>query len=553
MKPIRYLPINGPLELDCMAHGTGRHHANQILGGDMRGIGRNTKGISPKGGVLLMASLFWLAVYAPAYGDMGAIHISSQEVSVTEPAQKALVLFNGSEEVLMLETDLKASRETGILRFIPLPAKPSVELAPDGAFSKVGELVRSKGLKYISIFVTKGGGSGPHGTPVVEIISHKKLGSHDLTVIKVRDSAHFNEWVRNYFSKNELGALGENDVIDEMVKDYVERGISYFAFDFVKVGNADTSVAPLAYRFRTTKVYYPLKTSNSIGGEGKVQIFFLAPNRVGDPMQSAYVLERFHFQGATGSVGFDHFQVSTYAPLKPKEAEGIYPGIEKFFEDIPVVLQCASYSGPLSFKEDVWLPMFEQYNPAEDLLPGGDPAGLKPDSGESSDDIFQHGFPPPGRVNRALEKAERAEAEKHSLYKAVLNGPLFVSLDKRTVRLKEGEWEDGGMQVKLRLLTIGDLTGDNLPDAAVLYTVFKDGKTTRELSVLKGKMQGGILTAQEPQSGLTITVGPGEIRAMSISNGTIHLKPGGSAPVNYAVRGERLGRISKSLKDSRVR
>ena len=495
-------------------------------------------------GIFLLAGLFGLSAFGTASADMGQIHVSAQGVSVSEPAQKAIVLYNGVEEVLILETDIKATKETGILRFLPLPSEPAVELAPGTSFTRVGELVRNKDLKIVSIFQSKGGPSTPQGAAVVEAISHKKLGSHDLTVIKVNDADHFKEWVRKYFQRNKLGNPGKNAALDPMVRDYVKRGINWFAFDFVKVNANDTSVAPLAYRFQTKKVYYPLLTSNSVGGQGKVQLFFLAPNALASPVASAR-LNSFPRIDPTQPVKFDRFRLSTYAALRPEEASGVYPGAGEFFEDQPVVLQCATYTGRLSFAEDVHLALYEHYNPAQEKIPGGDPGKLKQDEESSPETIFQQGGLPWRRGLSALEKAERAEYEHRSLATAVLQGSLFVSSTGRTMKLKDGSGEDGGVRVEVRLIAVGDLDGDARNEAAVLVDVTRDGKTTCELSVLRSRDQGGVVAVDEPGSGATLSLDRTGFRTMSVSDGKIRLKAKGTAPMNFAIRGGKLERIAE--------
>jgi len=46
-----------------------------------------------------------------AYADRGLITVSP-EISVYEPGQKAIVAWNGQEEILILSTDVNSSGET---------------------------------------------------------------------------------------------------------------------------------------------------------------------------------------------------------------------------------------------------------------------------------------------------------------------------------------------------------------------------------------------------------------------------------------------------------
>lgn len=489
------------------------------------------------GGVALWAGLFGMLAFSTAFADMGAIHVSAQGVNVSEPAQKAVVLYNGSEEVLILETDIKASRKTGVLRFLPMPSEPAVELAPEGALQKASELVQSKDLKILSIFRTKGGGPSGREAPVVETVSHRKLGAHDLTIIKINDANHFKKWVRDYFKKKRLGNPGEKAVIDEMVRDYVKRGIAWFAFDFVKVDASDTSVAPLAYRFKTPKIYYPLKTSNSVGGQGKVQLVLAAPNAVGSPLLSAETNSRALIDPSQ-PVKFDRFQLSTFAAVTPEEISGVYPGAREFFVDMPVVVQCASYSGVLSFGEDLHARILDHFSPDQEQISTGEPAGAESEDDSSLETLLQKGSKQWLRRNTAIDRAEMADRQKQSLLSSILEGSLFVASAGRSVKLEDGVWEEGGMRVEVRMAALGRLDDDPLPDAAVLVEVVKDGSAVCELSVLKGRDQGGRLVVDGPQGTHAIRLDRTDVRDMSVSKRKIHVKPKGDVAADYEIGGD---------------
>ena len=47
-------------------------------------------------------------------------------VDVFEPQQRALIAWDGYEEILILSTDLYTSETTQVLEIMPLPSEPSV-------------------------------------------------------------------------------------------------------------------------------------------------------------------------------------------------------------------------------------------------------------------------------------------------------------------------------------------------------------------------------------------------------------------------------------------
>ena len=177
--------------------------------------------------------VFSLGLSFSARADMGRVYVSNDPVTVSEDSQKAIILHNLSEEVLVLGTDLKASKKTGIIRFIPFPSEPAVSLAPAGSFEKAAAMIKKYGLKYQHYFYTKGGPSAPK-TEGVELRLNKKLGAHDMTVIKVNDVSTFRQWVNKYFKSKGLPAKEKYPEEEAVVDDYVKRGLVYFVLDYVE-------------------------------------------------------------------------------------------------------------------------------------------------------------------------------------------------------------------------------------------------------------------------------------------------------------------------------
>lgn len=137
-----------------------------------------TKAMAP--GVVALAVLVALSFSQVSSADMGRIRTT--EARVEETAQKAIILHNLEEEVLILGTDLEADRETTILRFIPFPSEPQVSLPEGDPFAAVAELMRKHKLVFVS--TSKG---GDRSAEPVEIRMNARLGARDITVVKVNE------------------------------------------------------------------------------------------------------------------------------------------------------------------------------------------------------------------------------------------------------------------------------------------------------------------------------------------------------------------------------
>jgi hypothetical protein len=264
------------------------------------------------------------------HADMGAI-IPLGQVTVQEPGQKAIIFFNGVEEILILQTDLQTSQKTSLLRFIPFPSEPTVKLAPDDCFDKLGNLLVIHDVHYL--LQVKGGDS--QGEQPVEIQMHQKLGAHEVTVIKVNNAEYFRTWVEDFF-KTKGNAIQQETypAIEAIVTDYVNRGMQYFSFDFVELTEEITSVNPLAYQFKNDTLYYPLKTSNLFDGTGRIELFIFA-------------------KYAQRTLGMDYSLSSTSHNISREEVYQIYPDAVPLFHELPVIFQAFKYEGRLYFHHDV--------------------------------------------------------------------------------------------------------------------------------------------------------------------------------------------------------
>jgi len=282
--------------------------------------------------------------------------------NVSESAQKAVILHNGREEILILGTELEASGNTSVVRFIPFPSEPKVALAPRGVFTAVASLVKKYGLRYVTAFHSKGGAptTQQHG---VEVTFSARLGEHDLTVIRIRDASQFRAWANTYFRKKGLTPQKKFAVAETVVTDYVGRGIDFFVLDVVELSAQKRFVDPIAYRFASSALYYPLKTSNSFGGKGDIELYVVGPTTLCAPGSNIFMDEGDKGLNAEGRetgpcLGLSA-KASTSAMLVPQERDvaALYPAAGDFFGGKPAFLQAIRYSGAYHFDNDIIVPL----------------------------------------------------------------------------------------------------------------------------------------------------------------------------------------------------
>ena len=324
--------------------------------------------------VLIGAVLAAGLAAVPAAADMGMIHVGTQGVSVSESAQKAIILTNGKEEVLILGTEMQASRPTPIVRFIPFPAEPKAALAPKGVFDRMAGLVAKYRLQYVTTEHSKGGPAKSE-TNGVEVHFAAKLGAHDISVIRVRDAKDIRAWVNAAFKKKHL-PISPRYAAESIVQDYVARGIDWFVMDTVALSPQSRAVEPVAYSFTTTSLYYPLKDTNSFGGKGEVDLFVLAPATLCAPGSNVFLMEgdkAIDAQGRqTGPCFGLEAKASTSVQLVAEEHDAAAIWREEFFGGQPVFLQAIRYVGPFKFDNDVTISLPQGVAKALDAPQPGD-------------------------------------------------------------------------------------------------------------------------------------------------------------------------------------
>jgi hypothetical protein len=181
--------------------------------------------------ILALVLIFILLAPSLVSANRGMIVVGPREVSLQESGQNAIVAWNGDEEIIILSTDAKSSESTLVLEVLPLPSNPTtVEEGSFDSFTKLTEIINEKVRAIREEGLPKSLGRDAV-TPGIEITFHKKLGAHDVTVVKVNDLNHFINWVENFttrmgFEHTEISSEFENSVAG-----YLNRDIKFFVFD----------------------------------------------------------------------------------------------------------------------------------------------------------------------------------------------------------------------------------------------------------------------------------------------------------------------------------
>lgn len=227
------------------------------------------------GSSFLIAVLFLFSLCLPlVYADRGMIPVTS-DVSVYEPRQKAILAWNGHEEVMILSTDVTSSRETLVVEILPLPSKPIVEAASFQSFEEIQHLIWNEGLNMFWY-----GTEGQARSGSVEVVFHEEIDAHNITVVTASVTSELATWMEDFLENSGVEHEVSLGSFESVIEDYMDRGFRYYVLDLITVSLEEKSVDPILYRFNSDFLYYPLVITSPLGGDTEITLFVLTEDKI---------------------------------------------------------------------------------------------------------------------------------------------------------------------------------------------------------------------------------------------------------------------------------
>jgi hypothetical protein len=236
-----------------------------------------------EGKALAVALATGLAVAASgrARADRGSIPFSPG-VEIFEPTQRALLAWDGKEEIMLLTTDLRASEPVKVLEVVPLPAEPEVKKGDIEVFRRAVSIINSRQARHRSRALALAGAKGERDGPAGEVTFHEKIGAHDIRVTHVREGGGFVAWVERYLRSAGAESPGVPAELREVIEEYIAEGFTWFVFDTVELGTETRTNDAIQYRFRSDCVYYPMRITRTESGSTTVELLVLTQNLLSD-------------------------------------------------------------------------------------------------------------------------------------------------------------------------------------------------------------------------------------------------------------------------------
>lgn len=264
--------------------------------------------------------------------------IESQSILLEESGQNAIVAWNGNEEIIILSTDMKSSQSALVLELIPLPSNPTeIEEGNLQSFTKLANILNQKIKHKEQKSLTKS--LQTTQPPGVEITFQKKIGAHDVTIVKVNSLDDFSSWVKDFLENKGLENIEPSPAFSNTLSNYLNRNVSHFVFDVIETNESLQTLNPLVYRFKSDYLYYPLEitaTSDVGWSSSNVNLFLIAKGRM-----NPTVVSEIGFSSAGIGLSSEAIQ------LTKKELKEISPKLENLFRSGAFVTN-VRYSGPLN-------------------------------------------------------------------------------------------------------------------------------------------------------------------------------------------------------------
>ncbi|NLF39675.1 DUF2330 domain-containing protein [bacterium] len=212
--------------------------------------------------------------------DCGSIPFN-RFVKLFEPTQRALIAWNGEEEILVYTTDLYASEPTKVLEVMPLPSEPAITNGDKTIFNRATDLINTIRINQVNNGFDIFSESSPEpARPVARVTFHDQIGAHDISVIEALSGERFAAWVNKYLTSMNVSNPQIPAPLQKVVEEYIADGYAWFAFDVVSLSNTPGSKEAIQLRFKTPALYYPLRITRVEQGQTSVELLILTDKLV---------------------------------------------------------------------------------------------------------------------------------------------------------------------------------------------------------------------------------------------------------------------------------
>ncbi|MFW5988005.1 MAG: DUF2330 domain-containing protein [bacterium] len=225
--------------------------------------------------IIVMSLTLLLIGITMAGADRGSIPFIPN-IQIYEPLQRAIIAWNGEEQILILSTDLYSSQPVKVLEVLPLPSEPEIKEGDMEVFEQINKLIHKKIWQDITRpgFRSEGRSTEQEAG---EITFHEQIGAHDITVTNVIRSDEFISWANDYLKSLGVDTPTIPEDMEEVIAEYLADGYNWFVFDVVELDKNTKTNQAIQYQFKTDELFFPMRITRTEEGETEVNLQAIMP------------------------------------------------------------------------------------------------------------------------------------------------------------------------------------------------------------------------------------------------------------------------------------
>jgi len=204
-----------------------------------------------------------------------------EKAFITEPEQKALILFNNGQEDLIISPSYQGAA-ADFAWVIPVPARPKVATLEGALFHEMAALQPLGRYKKAAAPASKSVGKSDD----VKVIERKTVGDYDVSVLEANNGHALLEWLTLH--QYHLHAAAEKPLSTYVHEKWTFVACRIKAPATAAAGLQQGILAPLRLTFRTRKPVYPMRLSAANHDPFIVQLYLVLPTRLGASFDVVY-------------------------------------------------------------------------------------------------------------------------------------------------------------------------------------------------------------------------------------------------------------------------
>ncbi|MCX6880577.1 MAG: DUF2330 domain-containing protein [Verrucomicrobia bacterium] len=218
--------------------------------------------------VLLAALTALLLASRQARADGCYVWKWNKDADIREPAQKAIILYDGEREDLILQVKFEGS-VTAFGWLIPVPGLPEISPASMDSFYELSRLTQHQ---------SELGSGRADKQSGLQVLEYKTVGAYQTATLSATDGHELKAWLKaNDFNWPDQG--------DRILDHYIGKMWYFVAVRINAEGVAAPDIKdklqtgelhPLRISFNTKECIYPLKISSLNRGESKIHIYMIS-------------------------------------------------------------------------------------------------------------------------------------------------------------------------------------------------------------------------------------------------------------------------------------